>query len=129
VCYKVVAFNSGGEAAASNTACSTPPAAATNFAVTRLNAEEVEFSWNDNSSVEDGYELWVWMTEGDCCQEGSGCNSGYSEGEILVTRLPSGTTSYRHKPKAVCGYAEYGYYVVATKDGGRSTPSAQVQLP
>ncbi|MEO7684506.1 MAG: hypothetical protein ABIU86_11305 [Gemmatimonadaceae bacterium] len=129
MCYKVVAFNSGGEAPASNTACATPPAAATNLAVTRLSAEEVAFSWNDNSSVEDGYELWVRWREGDCCAEGSACNAGYWEGETLVTRLPSGTTSYRHKPTSICGYFEYGYYVVATKDGGRSTPSAEVPLP
>ncbi|MBA3405301.1 MAG: fibronectin type III domain-containing protein [Gemmatimonadaceae bacterium] len=129
VCYKVAAFNSGGEAPASNTACATPPAAPTNLAMTRLNEEEVAFSWNDNSGVEDGYELVVRWSQGACCHEGGACDTGVSDGDTLVTRLPSGTTSYRHKPTTGCGYSEYGYYVVATKDGGRSTPSDEVPLP
>ncbi len=68
--------------------------------------------------------------QGDCCVEGGACDTGHYEGETLVTRLPSGSTSYRHTPTTGCGYTEYWYYVVATKDGGRSTPSAvDVPLP
>lgn len=129
VCYRVVAFNSGGEAPSSNTGCTTPPAGPSDLTATRVGAETVRFNWSDNSAVEDGYQLWVRWAHGDC-----NASTGWYEGESLIAELPIGSTSYDYTPVELgCGPDEpgsyYGYFVVAARDGGRSSPSADVALP
>ena len=121
VCYRVTAFNAGGESPPSNASCITPPAFPTNVTATRLDAQTIEFKWNDNSSIEEGYQIWMTWGYGVC----DGASAGWYEGEDLVVELPPGSTSYRHTEVSVgCGYENQGvngYYIVSTKDGGRSS--------
>jgi hypothetical protein len=120
-CYRVVAFNEGGDAAASNTACTTPPAGPTSLAGTMTGPTTLELTWSDNSSVEDGYQVWM-LTYAYNCE-----SSGYSEGEILIADLPAGSTVYAAIAQTLIP-CEYGalYYVLATKDGGRSDASEAI---
>lgn len=124
VCYKVVAFNSGGEATASTAACATPPSYPTSFTATRLDAQTILFSWSDNSALEDGYQVWVTWGYGVC----DGFSAGWYEGESLIAELPAGSTSFRYTETVIgCGFPDQGangYFVVATRDGGRSTAAS-----
>lgn len=97
VCYRVVAFNVRGAASPSNTACATPPAAPTNLTATLVDAQTWELAWTDNSAVEDGYEVWAYAAYITCCGSGGGdgCDSGYSEGDWLIARLPANSSVYR----------------------------------
>jgi hypothetical protein len=94
VCYRVVAFNVSGTAPPSNTACATAPAAPTNLSATLASAQTWELAWSDNSAVEDGYEVWGYSQYIPCCDAG-GCDSGYSEGDYLIAKLPANSTGYR----------------------------------
>jgi hypothetical protein len=137
VCYRVVAYNDAGDAAPSNAACVTPPAAPTNFAATRLDASTVRFTWSDNSAVEDRYEIWAYFSHGDCCPDwgaggGDGCSSGWYEGEVAIAEAPAGATEYRHTLGTACGILDYPYieyWVVARKGTGMSSPSHRVSMP
>ena len=104
VCYRVIAFNAGGDSPPSNSDCTTPPAGPTNLTATIVDAAtmEVELTWADNSAVEDGYEVWA----DPCCSPGS------------PVSLPANSTSFRF----FWDFAD-AFYVVATKDGGRSDAS------
>lgn len=136
VCYRVIAFNAAGDAPASNTACTTPPSSPTNLTVTQVDAGTLMFTWSDNSGVEDGYQLWGRFANGDCCPDwasggGDGCSSGYYEGEEPILTVPAGSTSVRFTSTtcSILAYPYYSFFVVATKDGGVSSPSADVTLP
>jgi hypothetical protein len=101
VCYRVVAFNQIGESPASSADCTTPPAGPTNLTAALLADGTVELTWTDNSSVEDGYQVWV--------------DDGY--GDVFVMAwLDANVTSFID---AGC-YGCYYYSVVAIKDGGYS---------
>ena len=52
VCYRVVAFNGGGDAPPSNTACTTPPAAPAQLSATLVDDQTFELTWSDDSAVE-----------------------------------------------------------------------------
>ena len=120
VCYRLVAYTSAGDGPPSDAACTTPPAAPTNLVVTAVDAQTLQLTWLDNSAVEDGYEVWEFVIEGDCCYEGSGCSSGWSEGDILIARLPANTTTYRTPGvlgQNVCGSSR-SLEIRASKDGG-----------
>jgi hypothetical protein len=105
VCYRVTAFNAGGDSPASTAGCTAPPTGPSNLTATLIDGEtmEVELTWTDNSTVEDGYEVWV----DPCCAP------------IQPVSLPANSTSFRFYWYF---YAET-FSVVATKDGGRSDPS------
>jgi Fibronectin type III domain len=108
VCYRVIAFNSQGDSPPSNTDCVTPPLAPTDLAVTALAGTEVEITWTDNSSVEDGYEVWVTTS----CAE---------QPNFAIGGLPADSNRYVGVPGvALCEIV--GYSVMATKDGGYSDP-------
>lgn len=122
VCYRAIAYNEAGDGPSSNVACVTPPAGPTNFAATPLDAATLELTWTDNSAVETGYEVWIinrWT---------AGClDAGYSEWEIMVVALPPNSTSWQTaRVSTTCHNALSAYYVVATRDGGRSDPSEEV---
>lgn len=57
VCYRVFAFNAGGDSPSSGIGCNTPPAAPTNLVATMLDSVTVHLAWTDNSAVEDGHEV------------------------------------------------------------------------
>ena len=128
VCYKVAAFNPAGEAPASNIDCASPPNAPTNITGSRVDSETVTLNWSDNSNIEDGYQVWVYWRHDAC----NGMDASYYEGATLVATLPAGSTSYTFgPPNTGCGFASdwQAYYVVATKDGGVSSASDQVEIP
>jgi len=128
VWYRVMAFNAAGEAAPSNTASTTPPAGPTNLTEQLVEAQTAELSWNDNSAVEDGYQVWLrWGYS--CCPSGGACDAGISEYETVVAELPANSMTYRYSPGGgggSCAFTAFGYFVMATKDGGSSDPSEEV---
>jgi len=132
VCYRVVAFNAGGEAAPSNTACTTPPAEPTNLTATRVDTETVELTWNDNSAVEDGYRVWLVQMKCifACPQFDPECEYyGFCDQTILIADLAANSTVYTGRIIRNEAYPYEFVYVVATKDGASSDASAQVPLP
>ena len=66
VCYRVIAYNVTGDAAPSNTDCATPPRAPSNFVATVRADGAVDVTWNDNSGVEDAYEVVFEFGSLDC---------------------------------------------------------------
>jgi hypothetical protein len=131
-CYRVVAYNAGGDAAPSNTACATPPAGPTDLTANIVDAQTLELTWTDNSNVESGYQVWVrWYrgTMGCYADEGGAQDTGTYEGEGPVANLPANSTTYLatqisdlscHPPTS------YWFFIVATRDGGRSDLSNEV---
>jgi hypothetical protein len=120
VCYRIIAYNSGGEAAPSPTDCTAPPAAPTNLVGTRRVDTGVDLRWSDNSAVEDGYEVWARMTQYDHDCE-AGCFD-YTD-DYLVGDLPANATSFTCQE---C--VGWPTYVKAKKDGGASDLSNFVQV-
>jgi len=115
VCYRIVAYNAAGDAAPSAPHCTTPPAAPQLIAMTEF-GDSLEFTWSDNSAVEDGYQVWAVIGDG------SPDNAGWTEYEMVAALLGPNTTSWRTSKVASTPYQSVTYYVVATKDGGRSNP-------
>jgi hypothetical protein len=101
VCYRAFAFNRLGDSPASSVACTTPPAAPTNLVTVSIDDHTVEHQWTDNSGVEDGYDLWLYVFDG-------------WDYYYYPVSLPANSTSYQ----ASSSEAVYG--VVALKDGGYS---------
>jgi titin len=106
VCYRVVAFNSGGDSSPSNTDCTTPPAGPTDLMAVATDSATggVVLTWTDNSAVEDGYEVLA-------------CFESCSTKDVL----PANSTSY----VVPCGDV-VSYFVAARKDGGYSDGSNEV---
>jgi titin len=102
VCYRVIAFNAHGASDASVIDCTAPPASPTNPVATSADNTSIDFTWADNSSVEDGHE--VHRTSWD--------------GTDITINLPPNSTSYHDTD--VIPEAPYRYGVRAKKDGGYS---------
>lgn len=105
VCYRVVAFNGIGDSPASNTACTTPPAAPTDLTATASPGDDytVDLQWTDNSAIEDGYQIWV--------------QDPYY-GTYPIADVPAGTGVMSFQ---LIGYYAYEWFgVIAVKDGGYS---------
>ena len=115
-CYRVFAVNNAGESA-SGVACSAAPAVPTDLSATGVNGGIIDLSWTDNSSVEDGYEVWQVIYD---CGYYYYCYTYYS----LVEILSENATSFRHS--GLDPNAFYTYVVVARKDGGYSDLSNEV---
>jgi hypothetical protein len=105
VCYRVIAFNEAGDSPASNTDCTAPPAGPTELAIGTPDDVGYDVTWRDNSSVEDGYELWLFTYYG---------GYYYYEPYYYPVSLPANTTGYR------VSLSENVYGIVAIKDGGYS---------
>src|SRR5438093_5048327 len=103
VCYRVIAFNAGGDSPASITDCTTPPAGPTGLSATGLDGPVITLAWTDNSAAEDGYEVR---------------RSGDGVTFDVVARLPANSASY--SDRAVSPNTTYSYIVGALKDGGLS---------
>jgi hypothetical protein len=58
VCYRLFARNSFDESGPSDVDCTIPPAGPTNLNVSTDENGDQTFTWTDNSSVEERYELW-----------------------------------------------------------------------
>jgi hypothetical protein len=102
VCYRLFASNRLGDSPPSTMACTTPPAAPTNLVTVSIDEQTVEHQWTDNSAVEDGYELWLFVVDE--------WNNYY----YYPVYLGPDVTSYR------AGASEFVYGVIAQKDGGYS---------
>ena len=105
VCYRVVAFNGAGDSPPSNTACGTMVRGPTDLALDSVG----NLAWTDNSTIEDGYEVW-WMDAFGIAYDG------------LMATLPPNTTSFPG------GCSCYGFTVFAVKDGAYSEGAA-IYLP
>lgn len=103
VCYRVIAFNGGGDSPTSNSDCTTPPAAPTGLTATGLDGPVINLAWTDNSGAEDGYEVR---------------RSSDGVTFTVVANVPANSVSY--SDRAVNSTATYSYIVGATKDGGLS---------
>ena len=103
VCYRVIAFNAGGDSPPSNSDCTTPPAAPTGLTATGLDGPVINLAWTDNSGAEDGYEIR---------------RSSDGVRFTVVANVPANSVSY--SDRAVNSNATYSYIVGATKDGGLS---------
>ncbi len=114
LCYRVIAFNSLGESPPSNEDCMTLPTGPTNLVATTVEGPAIDLTWTDNSSVEDGYQVWRVFTY---CDEYYGCYTYYNE----IATLGPNATSY-HDSGLNPGES-YTYVVVALNDGGHSDPS------
>ncbi len=106
VCYRVIAFNRGGDSPPSNTDCTTPPAAPTGLAATGVDGPAVDLAWTDHSAVEDGYQV-LRATDGVTFS--------------AVADLPANSASYHDV--GVSSTTTYWYQVRAKKDGGSSDVS------
>jgi hypothetical protein len=106
VCYRVIAFNAGGDSPASNTDCTTPPAAPSGLTATGRDGPVIDLAWSDNSAAEDGYEVRR-------SHDGVTFN--------VIAFLSPNSVSY--SDRAVSANTDYSYVVGAMKDGGSSDPS------
>lgn len=129
VCYRAVAYNSAGDAAPSPAACTIPPAAPTNLAGTPANGQ-IDLTWRDHSAVEDGYRVFLteYINDPSCAPWFDGTGSNYDVTWTLATLPPNATAFRTTLPESdPCDpAAEFRYTVIATKDGGVSDPSNQV---
>jgi titin len=111
--YRVLAYNAGGNSAYSNIANATtlgtpPPSAPSGLTATPISSTQVDLSWVDNSSSEDGFKI-------ERCQ-GAGCTSFAEIGSVLanvVTYTDSGRSPS----------TDYRYRVLAYNAGGNSAYS------
>jgi len=120
-CLRVINFNESGEAAPSNSACATLPAAPTGFSVAAANPETLALTWTDNSNVEDAYEVWFMMDQWSC---GDG-HSGVFNYETRLAILPANATSYQTPGvlgEDACALTSW-YEVRSIKDGSYSGAS------
>ena len=100
-CYRVIAINSGGESPPSEVKCFVAPAGPSDLQAT-ITGGDVELRWTDNSSVEDGFEVWI-ITPAT---------------EWAISTLPANSTSVilsRPGPG-------FGYLIFAVKGGNLSAP-------
>lgn len=104
-CYRVIGVYADGESPPSNVACAIPPAAPSDLVARVLDHQTVELQWTDNSSVEDGYQVWRY-------RDGWGWE--------VAASLPANSASHRD---IVLSNILYSYYIVATREVGRSTGS------
>jgi hypothetical protein len=103
-CYRVFAVNNYGDSPSSNVACTAIPAAASNLVAT-ASGSNVDLTWTDNSSVEDGFQVL----------RGTG-----DYNLSVVATLPANANAF-HDPALADN--TYYYRVLATKDGGTSRES------
>jgi len=108
VCYRISGASVFAEGPPSAPDCTAPPGAPTNLTNTVLDDGGIDFRWNDNSTVEDEYQVYTLQVQ-----------DGHVAGTHLVANLPSNSTRF------VC-YMECDgrpVWVQAIKDGGGSDPS------
>lgn len=106
ICYRGTAYNERGTSPVSDMACTAPPKAPSNVAMTTAEDDNLLFTWTDNSAVEDGYAvLAIYYYE-----------DGY------VEQYEVGWADANSSSMLVFNYYLYGYdmQLVALKDGGYS---------
>lgn len=111
ICYRVLAFDSYGDASLpSGARCTAVPAAPTDLTARGGASGGVDLAWIDASQFEDGYEI-----------QRSDATMNFS----IIGSTPANATSY-HDASAVPD-KPYWYRIRAKKDGGYSEFSSQVE--
>ncbi len=118
VCYRVIAFNSLGDSPASNSPCTTPPAAPT-LSASPGDAGAIDLTWADNSDFEDFYQVRRLTLLTSCDDYGS-CYDYYDFVEIAT--LGPNVTTY-HDAGLNSGESHTYIVVALQRDGGQSDPS------
>lgn len=128
-CYKLVAFNTSGASAESNTACATingnsqgPPAAPSGLTAAFVSSpRKVNLSWSDNSGNETAFQVLRRFRKS--------VSSAWSSLQSL-DRPAANTTTYSDTSALTSGYT-YGYVVRALNEFGTSgfSNEAQVVIP
>ena len=132
VCFRVVAYNAGGEAPPSNAACTTPAAAPTILTANWIDGQTVTLGWSDNSAVEDGYQVWLVQENcvGFCDAFDPLCyNEGQCPQTTLIAALPANSTGYTVRDQLFGIYRYEFLYVVAASGGGVSSLSNVLTVP
>lgn len=101
-CYRVFAFNLGGDSPPSNTSCTTPPAAPSGLTATAIDGPTIDVTWSDNSALEESYAV-ERSTDG-----------------VAFSLLATVYANNAYHDGAVSSNATYWYRVRAKKDGGFS---------
>lgn len=104
-CYRVLAFNSEGDSYPSNVDCTAAPLAPTSL-VAVADAQGIDLTWTDNSSVEDGY--WLYRSD---------------DGVTFVAIAGVGPNVSSIRDIWASNNTTYWYRVSARKDGGFSDAS------
>ncbi|HEY6159122.1 MAG TPA: fibronectin type III domain-containing protein [Gemmatimonadales bacterium] len=108
-CYRVFAFNAAGDSPSAS-ACTAPLLGPTNLTLTD------GLAWTDNSSIEDGYEVWVRF--------GPYCSILPT---ALLAVLPADAASAPGAASGECPIV--GYLVAATKAGAYSDWAEVAAMP
>jgi fibronectin type 3 domain-containing protein len=111
-CYRVIAWNKWNvQSEPSNVICTATPQSPVELSAT-AGSSSIKLAWTDNSSIEDGYEVW----------RSNGTESS------LVAKLPTNAVAY--EDAAIVTDVVYTYQVRATRDGGFSqfSPSASAGI-
>jgi chitodextrinase len=127
--YTVAAYDAAGNQSAQSTAANattfsgggTPPADPTGLSATALSSSSIELTWTDNSSDEDGFDIYRSLSSG----------SGYSELDTVGANVESYTddgldpdTTYYYRVYAYNSYGDSDYtYDYATTDPTGSPPA------
>jgi hypothetical protein len=107
-CYRVRAFNAGGDSDYSNVACATTPAplaAPNNLTASAVSSSQIDLAWADNANNENGFKI-------ERCA-GTGCTSF-----AQITAVTSNITS--HSDTGLTAVTTYCYRVRAFNSGGDS---------
>jgi hypothetical protein len=113
VCYRIVASNEYGESA-SSTDCTAPPRGVPSITASSQDAQTIDVTWTDASSVEDGYEVQRALSD-----------NAFS----TIANLSANTSGFRDG--SVARDTRYQYRVRAKRDGGFSdfSPTAFAAVP
>ena len=110
--YRVRAYNSGGNSAYSNTATATTnataPAAPSSLTATAASSTQINLSWTDNSTNEEGFRI-------ERCQD-AGCTTF-----VEIATVGAGVVSYSNT--GLTAATTYQYRVRAYNSGGNSAYS------
>ena len=112
--YRVRAFNTAGNSSYTATATATtlggtsPPAAPSNLAASAASSTQINLSWNDNSSDEDGFKI----------ERAPGGTGTFTE----ITTVAAGVTTYQNT--GLTASTQYTYRARAYNGAGNSSYSA-----
>jgi hypothetical protein len=120
-CYRVVAFNSGGDSPPSASDCALPPKAPTNLVATTAGTGAIDLSWSDASDLADGY----WVRRIYCYYDYY--SGGYYCSSYVVATLEADARSWQDTGLYPGGWQDYEVVAFRNDGAGRgfSDPSNQ----
>jgi len=127
--FRVIAFNTVGDAPVSNSARFIYPAAVNSVAVVAVDSQTANLTWQDNSAIEDRYEVWLYWFYVPYCGS-SACNAEMYSDWVFVADLPANSTALTTDAHSSYSYGNAIYFVIARKNGVYSDAgSVTVPLP